>query len=118
MTRRIPHIGIPTLLTVMNVQTMNYNVGHVLDGNARSSSNVDAGSSTVDGLEGVHDQLLLQLYHHVTFEDDPEWLILYYTVSECTWLGTHRVIPCIRYHIYFPISATNGMLPKPNRTVS
>lgn len=102
----------------MNVETMNYDVGHVLDGNARSSSNVDVSSSAVDCLEGVHDQLLLQLDHHVSFEDNPEWLILDDTVSECAWLGIHRVVPCIRDHIYFPISATNGMLSKPNCTIS
>lgn len=71
-----PHHSIPSLLAIVYVQTMNDNVGHKLDGDAWPTSNVHAGSSTVDGLERVHDQLFLQLDCHVTLEDDPQWLVL------------------------------------------
>lgn len=98
----------------MNVQSMNYNVGHILYGYAGPTGNVDAGSSAVDGLERVHHQLFLQLDHHVTFENDPQWLILDHTISEGAWFRVHRVIPCVCDHINFAISASNGMLSKSN----
>lgn len=71
MPRRVSNISIPALLAVVDVQTMDDDIRHVLNSNARPAGDVYIGSSAVDGLERVHHELLFQLNGHVTFEDDP-----------------------------------------------
>ena len=71
MARRIPHISIPSSLAIMNIYTMNDNVGHILYSDAWTSSNVHISSSSVDCFERVHDQFFLEPDHHVTSESDP-----------------------------------------------
>jgi hypothetical protein len=41
----------------MDVNTVDDDVGHVLDGDTRATSNVDARSTAVYSLERVHNQL-------------------------------------------------------------
>lgn len=61
---------------VMDVEAMDDDIGDKLDGNARAISNVDIGTTTIYGLEAVHDKFLLQSDHHVTLEYNPEGLVL------------------------------------------
>lgn len=67
----VPHHSVPSLLAIVDVESMYDNVGHVLDGNAWPTGNVHARSSAVEGLERVHDQLLLEPNRHVALENDP-----------------------------------------------
>lgn len=71
MRRRVSHVSIASLLAVVDVDAVDDDVGHVLDGDARAAGDVYARSTAVYGLERVHDQLFFQIYDHVTCEDDP-----------------------------------------------
>lgn len=101
----------------MDVNPVNDNVAHILYSNARATSNVHTYPSTIYGLERVHHKLLLQLDHHVTLENDPQWFLSDHTISQCSWLGIHRVITRVSHHIYFTIPPSNCMLTKPNGTL-
>lgn len=70
------HHGIPCGFAVMDVETMDDNICHILDCDAASISNVHIGSSPINCLEAVHNKLLLQLYHHVTLEHNPQRPVL------------------------------------------
>jgi len=114
----VPHHSIPPLLTVMDIYPVDYNIGHILYRNAWPTRNVHASASSVDGLEGVHDKLLLQLNHHVPGEYDPERLLLNHRVTERPRLRRHRVIVAgIRHHVDFPVLSSNRVFPKPNCTI-
>ena len=71
MVRRVSDVSTPSLLTVMDMETMYDNVSDIMYGNAWPSSDMNASPPTINSLEGVHHQLLLQLDDHVTVEDDP-----------------------------------------------
>ena len=77
----VSHVGIPTSLAIVDVNTMNYNVGNILYGNAGSTSNVHICSSPINGFKRIHHELLFELDDHVTLEDDPQWLVLDDTIS-------------------------------------
>lgn len=55
MVRGVPYISIPSLLTVVDVNAMDDDVSGIMYGNAWPTGNVNTGTSTIDGLEGVHD---------------------------------------------------------------
>lgn len=55
----------------MDMDTMDDDIGDELDGNAGTKGNVDIGATTIDGLEAVHDEFLLEGDHHVPLEHDP-----------------------------------------------
>lgn len=74
MGRRAADQGIASGLAVMNMNTMNDNVGDELNGNASTISNVDVGAAAIDGLEAVQDEFLSESDDHVMIEDDPEGL--------------------------------------------
>ena len=65
----------------MDVDTVDDDVSHVLNSDARAAGDVHASSTAVYGLERVHHQLFFQLYDHVTCEDDPQRLVLDHCVS-------------------------------------
>lgn len=93
---------------------------HVLDkleGDAGSAGDVDLGSSTVDGLVSLHDQLLVKPDDHVTFEDDPQRLLLDHGVTERPRRGIRRVVRVVRHDIDPPILPADGFPaePKPAR---
>lgn len=119
VVRRVSYITIPSLLTVMYVYAMYDDVGGIMNGNAWPPGNVNTRTPTIDRLERVHDQLLPQLNYHVSLENNPQWLILNHSVPESSWLGVHRII-IIRVgdNINPTISTTNGVLAKPNSTIS
>lgn len=119
MLRRVSDIAIASLLTVMYVNAMNDDVGGIMNGYAWSISNVNTCTSTINSLERVHDQLLLQLNHHVSFEYNPQWLILYHSMPESSRLRIHRVIVAgIRDDINPTVSSPNSILPKSNGAIS
>lgn len=55
----------------MNMNSMDYNIGDELDGQASSISNVDVGAAAINGLEAVDDELLFQSDGHIALEYDP-----------------------------------------------
>lgn len=102
----------------MDMQTMNYNVCNKLDCNAGSISNVNIGSAAINGLEAIHDELLLQLDHHVTLEDNPERLVLDDSMAQSTGSGVNGIIIAgVSDNIEASITTTNGISAKTNATV-
>lgn len=73
---RASYHSVPTLLTIMDMNPMDDNVGHVLDRDTRPTRDVYGSSTTIDGFERVHDELFFEPNRHVSLEDDPEWLVL------------------------------------------
>lgn len=71
MRRRASHHGVTGPPTVMDINTVDDDVRHILDRDARASSDRNVHASSVDRFEAVHDQLLTQSDHHVAFEHDP-----------------------------------------------
>lgn len=71
MRRRAANHGVAGRFAVVDVEAMDDDIRDELDGNAGAVSYVDVGAACVDGLEAVHDQLLLQRDHHVALEHDP-----------------------------------------------
>lgn len=65
-------------LNIVYVYVVNDDVPNKLDGDARTISDVDLGSTAVDGLVALHDQLLLQRDRHAVLEYDPQWLLFLY----------------------------------------
>lgn len=115
VTRGISHVSVPPLLAVMDVESMYDNVGHILYSNACSTCNMDASTPAIDGLEGVHYQLFLQLDNHIPRKDDPQGLILDDCITQSPGLWIHHIIITgVRHDVNLPILPTNGILPKSN----
>lgn len=71
MRRGASNHSIASGLAIMDMDTMDDDIGDELDGNAGTKGNVDIGATTIDGLEAVHDEFLLEGNHHVPLEHDP-----------------------------------------------
>lgn len=80
-------VGVAGGLAVVDVDVVDDDVGDVLEGYAAVADDVDVGAAAVDGLEAVHDELVLELDGHVGGEDDPEGLGLDDGVAESAWDG-------------------------------
>lgn len=103
----------------MDVQTMDDDIGNILNCDAASISNVDIGTTAINGLEAVDNELLLQLNDHVTLENNPEGPVLNNSVTEGAGLGVDRVvITGVSDHVEATITATDGVSSKTNATVS
>lgn len=114
----VPYHGVAALLAVVDVDAVDDDVGGVVDGDARPVADVDAGSSPVDGLEGVHDQLVLEPDHHVPLEYDPEGLVLDHGVPQGARPGVHRVVVArVRDNVDPAVFPPEGVLPEPNSAV-
>lgn len=97
---------------------MDDDIGNILDCDAPSISNVDIGSSAINCLEAVHDELLLQRDNHVPLEHNPERPILDNSMAKSTRPGVNRVIISgVSDNIEFSITTTNGVSAKTNTTV-
>lgn len=97
---------------------MNYDICNKLDCDACSISNVNIDSAAINGLEAVHDELLLQLYHHVSLEHNPERLVLDDSVAKSTGSGVNRIIITrVSDNIEATITTTNGISAKTNAAV-
>ncbi|RDX74976.1 hypothetical protein CR513_45203, partial [Mucuna pruriens] len=102
----------------MNVQAMDDDIGNKLDCDACPISNVHIHSSCINGLEAVHDQLLLQLNNHVPLEHNPEGSVLDHSMAKSAGFWVHRVIISgVSHHIELAITATNGISTKANATI-
>ena len=85
------HHGVPCLDAVMDMDAVDDDVGDVLEGDAGAVGDVDVGAAAVDGLEAVHDELLLEGDDHVTLEHDPQGPVLDDGVTE----GARFWIDCV-----------------------
>lgn len=65
------NVGVAGGLAVVDVDVVDDDVGDVLEGDAAVADDVDVGAAAVDGLEAVHDKLVLELDGRVGGEDDP-----------------------------------------------
>ena len=84
-----------------------------LDGDAGSISNMDIDSTAINGLVAVHYELLLQCYHHIEVENDPERLVLDNSMAQSARPGVNRVvITRISDNIETAITASNGVSTK------
>jgi len=76
-------------------------------------------ASAVQGLEAVHDELLLQLNHHVLLEDDPQRLILDDAIAQCAGGRIHHVVVAVvGNHIDPTVLPSHGIPPESDCTVS
>lgn len=71
--------------TTMMYEYIVYNdIAYILQCDATTTHNVDIGSTSIQGLVAVEDQLLGKLYEHVLREHDPQrlclWIIAYCSV--------------------------------------
>ena len=118
MTWRASHHGIASGLAIMDVQTVNDNISDKLDSDASSISNVDISPTAINGLEAVHDQLLLQLDNHVPLEHNPQRFFLDDSVAQSSGPGVDRVIITrVGDDIETAVTATNRIPAKTNATV-
>lgn len=76
MRRRATNLGISGRYAVVYVNSVDYDVGDVLKSKTCAMRDMNFGASSVDGLEAIHDQLLLQRDHHVVFKYNPKRLHL------------------------------------------
>nr|GMC56981.1 hypothetical protein BHM03_00038743 [Ipomoea batatas] len=98
---------------VVDVNAVDDHVLHKLEGDPGAAADVDPRSSTVDRLVALHDQLLVKPDDHVTFEDDPQRLLLYRGVTEGPRLGIRWIVRAVRHHVDLPILAADGFPPEP-----
>ena len=99
-----PHICISRRFAVVDMDSMNDDVIHILYCNASSVGNMDFGSSTVNSLVAVHEQLLLQLNIHIFLENDPERLRLDDSMAQSAesridWVVIIRISNCVNLAI-------------------
>ncbi|WVZ13942.1 hypothetical protein V8G54_011508 [Vigna mungo] len=90
-------VGVPdhaTLLrhNVLNANAVDDDVVHELNGEATTVPDLNVGTTTVDGLIGGNEKLLLQSDDHAAFEDDPKWTLLGDGISEGSWLRVDHVL--------------------------
>lgn len=115
MSWRASHHGIPCGLAIMDVKTMDNDVGHKLDCDASAIGNVYIDPSSINGLKTVHDEFLFQPNHHVPFEHNPERFLLNHSMTKSPWLRVHRIVVArICDDIETTITTTNSIPTKPN----
>ncbi|KAG2384001.1 uncharacterized protein HKW66_Vig0152360 [Vigna angularis] len=90
-------VGVPdhaTLLrhNVLNANSVDDDVVRELYGEATTVLDLNVGTTTVDGLVGGNEKLLLQSDDHAALEDDPKWTLLGDGISEGSWLRVDHVL--------------------------
>lgn len=102
---------------VVEVDAVDYDVLHELDGDPRAPGDMDVDAAAVDGLVASHDQLLLQVDDHVAREDDPQRLGLDHRVPESAPAGlVHFVVRGVCHHVDPTIHSSGGPPAEPEDT--
>ena len=102
----------------MNVKTMDDDVGDKLDSDASTVGYIDISTTTINGLETVHNQLLFQLYHHISLEHNPQRLILDNRMAKSSWFGVNNVfISGVSDNVEASITTTNSVASKTDPTI-
>lgn len=97
---------------------MNNNIGHKLDCEASTISNMNIGPTSINCLETIHDQLLFQLYHHISFEHNPERFILDDSMAQSSRPWVDRVIVAgISYDVESTVATADGISAEANPTI-
>ena len=110
--------GVARLLAVVNVEAVDDDVRDELDGNAGAVGDMDVGAASVDGLEAVHYQLLLQRDHHVPLEHDPQGTVLDHGVPERPRFRVHRVVVVrVRHNIVAAIAPADRVAAEADAAV-
>ena len=118
MRRRAPDHSIPGGLAVMDVKSMDDDVGDELNGDARTVGDMNIVTATIYSLETVHDQLLLEGDDHVALEDDPERYILDDSVAESARLRVDRVVVAgVVDHVESTVTPADGVATEPDSAV-
>jgi len=116
--RRVSDVGVPRRLAIVNVNSVNDHVAHVVYGDAAAAGDVHTGASAVDCLERVHQKLLFQRDYHVPLEDYPQGFVLYGGVTEGSGLWIHGVVVAGVCHLVDPtVSSADGVLAEPDGAV-
>lgn len=103
---------------MMNVNVMYDDIAYILQSNAPSSHNVHISTATINCLVAVEDQLLRQLYHHITRKHYPQRLILYHPIPQRPrFRVNHIVVGGIRHQIKLPTFSSLRVLPEPDHAV-
>uniref|UniRef100_A0A3Q7H1T8 Uncharacterized protein n=1 Tax=Solanum lycopersicum TaxID=4081 RepID=A0A3Q7H1T8_SOLLC len=76
----------------MNVETMNDNISNKLDSNTSPIRDMHVHTTSIYCFETIHDQFLLKCDVHITFKHYPQWLILNYSMTECSRSGIYWII--------------------------
>ncbi|GLJ17494.1 hypothetical protein SUGI_0304330 [Cryptomeria japonica] len=112
MCRGAPNICISRRFTVVDMNSMNDNIGHILNCNASSICYMNIGTSTINSLITVHDKLLLEL-------NNPERFGLNNSVPQSARSRIDRVIVIwICNYIISSILTSNGVFAKSDGTIS
>lgn len=103
----------------MDVQVVDNDVGDILEGDTSAAGDVDYSTASVDSLEAVHQQLLIEPDGHIAREGYPEGAILDGAVAESAWLRVHRVaVRRVRHNIDRPALAAERVAAEPDATLS
>ena len=117
------HDGVPDHaaaagLDVMDVESVDDDVLHELDGDASAVGDMNVGTAAVDGLVAGDEQLLVEVDDHVAGEDDPERLGLDSSVAESAGAGVDQVVVGgVGDDIDLAVDAAKGVTPEPQGAV-
>lgn len=118
MRRGAADHGIPSGFAVMDVETVDDDIGDKLNGYAGAVGNVYGGPATINGFEAVHYELLLESNDHVALEGDPEWFVLDDGVAESSRPRVHWiVITGVSDDVVAAIPTAHGVAAEANATV-
>lgn len=113
-----PYISITRRQTIKHMNIVNDHIANILQGNASISRYLNIGSTTIDSLVAIDNQLVLKLDLHIGLEDDPEGLILDDSMAKGPRGGFHRVvIGGVGDDIEAAPFATHRVLAKPNGAI-
>ena len=119
MSWRASHHGISCGLAIMDVKTVDNDIGHKLYCDASAIGDVYIDPASINGLKTVHDEFLFQLNHHVPFEYDPKRFLLNDSMTKSPWLRVHRIVVAwISDNVETTITTTDSIPAEPNATFS
>ncbi|RWW07948.1 hypothetical protein GW17_00028641, partial [Ensete ventricosum] len=88
------------------------------EGDAGAAGDVDHRAAAVDGLEAVHQQLLIEVDGHVAGKGDPQGALLDDAVPERAQGRAHRVpVRRVCHHVDRPALPAHGVPPEPDAAV-
>ena len=88
---RISNKSTTTNNNVINLDSMDDHILDKLDGDASTFSNVNIGSSSINGLVTSYNELLVEPNDHATCKDDPQGSISCDCMAKGTWFWIEHV---------------------------
>lgn len=103
---------------MVDMDVVNDDIGDVLEGDAATASDVDVGTTAIEGFVGVEDEFFGEVDDHVGGEDDPKGFLLYDSVPECAGEGIDGVmVGGIRDNVNSAAFAAEGVLAEANGAI-